>query len=54
MIAKVIYFNWRKAENEDNIRREIERNAPNMKAGASLKRVTWSGELLDDRPDLYD
>ncbi len=48
MIAKVIYFNWRKAEKED-----LACQCDSM-TRLSLKRVTWTGELLSDRPDLYD
>lgn len=42
--AKIIYFNQRKALQEDDT----------YKHDASLIRVTWTGELLAGRPDLYD
>lgn len=46
MFAKVIYFNWNKARNEDF---KSDRNL-----SPSLMSVTWSTGLLIDRPDLYD
>lgn len=42
--AKVLYFNWHKARKEDGV----------YNPNGSLGRVTWTGELLTDRPDLYD
>ena len=44
MIAKILYFNWTKANKEDGV----------YNPKGSLGRVRWTGELLVDRPDLYD
>jgi len=48
MIGKVVYFNWEKARIED------ERDCASKPHKSSFLSVTWTGELLTDRPDLYD
>jgi hypothetical protein len=48
MIVKVIYLNWRKCDTEDEKTRKFVPDAP------SIGRGRWTGELMADRPDLYN